>query len=485
MKMQVSRAKIKVIGFLVFLLVGCRGGDVTPSPPGTAAPSPESAPTSVPATPSEPAPVGVAGSRSIGDPYAPELGNSGYDAQRYTLQLALDPAVENIAGTVSIDAVATIANLAEISLDFVGFDVETVTVATARVDYRREDKKLIVPLPRPLGEGEPFTVTITYQGAPVKEPSPYVGFTEALGLHFVGNESIYVLSEPDGARYWFPNNDHPRDKATFRFEVTVPEGLTAVANGQLLDVQGGATGQTFIWEHNTLMAPYLAIVAVGVYEGIEDHSPDGVPLRHYVFPHLRPGFETAVAVTGEAMDWMSELFGPYPFEVYGYVTADAPGASLETQTMVLLSTNMVSQSTVIHELAHMWFGNWVSLDSWSEMWRNEGFATYVTLMWQHRDDPEELELEIEAIRAAVAENEPQYPLGNPPSRRLFGFQSYFKGALLVHALREEVGDEAFFAGLRTYFQRYGNGTASDAQFQVVMEEAAGKSLEAFFNEWLK
>jgi aminopeptidase N len=95
-----------------------------------------------------------------------------------------------------------------------------------------------------------------------------------------------------------------------------------------------------------------------------------------------------------------------------------------------------------------------------------------------------LELEIEAIRTAVAENEPQYPLGNPPPERLFGFNTYFKGALLVHALRQEIGDEAFFAGLRAYFQRYGGATASDAEFQAVMEEAAGQSLDTFFAEWL-
>jgi len=132
----------------------------------------------------------------------------------------------------------------------------------------------------------------------------------------------------------------------------------------------------------------------------------------------------------------------------------------------------------------MWFGNWVSLDSWSEMWRNEGFATYVSLLWEYRDDPEGLELQIEAIRSAVADNGPQYPLGNPPPESLFGFNTYFKGALLVHELRLEMGDEAFFSGLRAYLEQYGGGTASDAEFQAVMEKAAGKSLDAFFAEWL-
>ena len=479
--MQVFHTRIKVIGFLLLLVIGCGGQEMTPTPALPVTPT-LALPTTLEST-------ATAGGRSIGDPYAPELGNTGYDVQRYTLNMTLDPAVATLISAVTIDAVATMPDVAEISLDFVGFDIEQVTVAAMPVPFTRVDEKLVVALPRPLAEGESFTMTVTYQGMPVKELSPYVGFAEALGLHFVNNESIYVLSEPDGARYWFPGNDHPRDKATFRFELTVPEGLTAVANGRLLDEQSGASqslpgGSTFVWEHNYPMAPYLAIVAVGVYERIDEVAPGGVPLRHYVFPELRSEFETAAAVTGDALAWMSDLFGAYPFEAYGYVTADVPGVSLETQTMVLLSRNMIGRNTIIHELAHMWFGNWVSLDSWSEMWRNEGFATYVTLMWQHRDDPEELELEIEAIRAAVAENEPQYPLGNPPPERLFGFNTYFKGALLVHALREEIGDEAFFAGLRAYFQRYGGGSASDAEFQAIMEEAAGQSLDSFFAEWL-
>ncbi|HEX6386306.1 MAG TPA: M1 family metallopeptidase [Anaerolineae bacterium] len=489
--MQVFLRKIKVIGLLLWVLVACSGQEAPPTPLASP-PSLESTPTYAPATAPGLEGVGVAGGRSIGDPYTPELGNTGYDVQQYTLQLALDPAVEVIVGKVTIDAIATVSNLTQISLDFVGFDIEQVTVAALPVLFTRVDGKLIVPLSRPLAQGESFAVTVTYEGTPVKKLSPYVGFAEALGLHFVNNETIYVLSEPDGARYWFPCNDHPRDKATFRFELTVPEGLTAVANGRLLDVPDGVSqplpdgdpGHTFVWEHNYPMATYLAVAAVAEYERIEDVSPGGVLLRHYTYPEVRDEFETAVAITGEAIDWMSDLFGLYPFEAFGYVTADVPGASVETQTMVLLSANMIGRRTVIHELAHMWFGDWVSLESWSEMWRNEGFATYVTLMWEHRDDPEELELEIEGIRAAVAENEPHYPLGNPPPERLFGFNTYFGGALLVHALREEVGDEAFFAGLRDYFQRYGGGTASDAEFQAVMEEAAGRSLDAFFTEWL-
>ncbi|MFQ5436312.1 MAG: M1 family metallopeptidase [Anaerolineae bacterium] len=522
MRMQVFKAYTKVLVFI--FLVGCGGAEGenrSPTPIAATAVSPAATPTSammetpVPPTPAPSTPVptptpaataesaeaidlptltpvppiDVGNGRSIGDPYSPELGNTGYDVQHYTLQMALDPSVTWVAATVTIEVIAT-AERSAISLDFIGYAVQQLQVDGVHADFQRDEDKLLIALPQPVTAGSPFTIVVSYEGAPVEEPSPYISFDAAVGMRFRDGETIYVLSEPDGSRYWFPNNDHPRDKATFRFEVTVPEGLAAVANGILLDIRDneplpdGSAGETYVWEHNFPMATYLATIAVGEYERVDDVSSDGIPIRHYIFPEYADDFAQAASITGDAIDWMSDLFGPYPFETIGFVTADAPGASLETQTMVILSTNMIGQTTVVHELAHMWFGNWVSLNSWQQMWRNEGFATYVTLMWEHRDDPEGLELEIEAIKSAVSENDRQYPLGSPPPQYLFGFNTYFGSAVLVHELRRTVGDDAFFAGLQAYFEQYGGSTAGDAEFQAVMEAASGMSLDAFFAEWL-
>lgn len=506
---NVMRLQVVLTTILILLAVapgvGCRGN-------GPAAPLPEAAettavfpaPTSIPLTPT-PLPAvdapptdapptavtPVAGGRSIGDPYTPELGNTGYDVQQYTIRIALDPAVTQIQAVTTIDLVTTLDNLAKLSLDFIGYDVAAVAVGQTPATYQRADDKLLVDLPAPAPAGTPLAITVTYSGEPVKRPSPYIGVIDGLGLRHANEASIYVLSEPDGARFWFPANDHPRDKATFRFEITVPPGLTAAANGELLAIEQdgvaaeGQAGHTFIWEHNRPMATYLATIAVGEYERLESTSAAGVPIRSYLFPEYRADFLRATAVTGEAIDWMSGLFGPYPFEAIGFYTANVFGVSLETQTMVLLSTTMLNEITVVHELAHMWFGNWVSLDSWAEMWRNEGFATYVSLMWLHRDDPEGLELEMAGIRAMVEDNRPSFALGAPPPDSLFSSYIYFGGAVMVHELRQTVGDDAFFAGLRLYFQRYGGDVASDADFQAVMEEASGQSLDAFFARWLQ
>lgn len=443
----------------------------------------------VPTPTLEPPTVPQIGGRSIGDPYIPELGNTGYDVQHYTIRLALDPAQKYVRGTTTIEAVSTLHGLSELSLDFVGYQISTVLVNGTPSQHRREGKKLVITLPGLLSAGERFSMAVTYEGEPVEEQSPYLRFVEHLGLHYPDPQSLFIIDEPDGARYVFPANDHPRDKATFRFELIVPQGLTAVANGRLLHTEAtsladGRSGTMFNWEHNYPMAPYLAIIAAGQYEQVNATSPQGIPIRHYIFPQSLADHAAADAITGEALDWMSGLFGPYPFEAYGHVTANVSGASLETQSMVLMSAAMIGQRTIAHEMAHMWFGNWVSLDSWGEMWRNEGFATYVQTMWETRNDPEALELQIEAYRSAVEGNTTSYPLGNPPPEFLFDFNVYIGGAVAVHELRQEVGDEAFFAGLRLYFERYGGGTASDAEFQAVMEEVSGKPLNAFFAQWL-
>lgn len=486
MRKQVFQAEIYVWLLCLLLVSGCRAQEpptVWPTPIGAAAA------TLLPATPTliptpTPLPSPTPDTRSLGDPYIPELGNLGYDVQRYTLQLALDPDVVWVRGTAVLEAITT-TPLSELSLDFVGFTVTGVWWETTPASFTRSDAKLIITLPEQAPAALPFRLTIAYEGAPPPTTSPHATFADSLGFVFGGQQTVYTLAEPDGAHAWFPCNNHPRDKALFRFEVTTPLPYTAVANGQLrATLPADAGQQTFIWEHNYPMATYLALVAVGVYERLDDVSPGGIPLRHYIFPEARAEFEPVAATTAVAIDWMSDLFGPYPFEAFGLVMVDGLSLAMETQTMVLVSPELLGKKTAVHELAHMWFGNWVSLDSWSEMWRKEGLATYIELLWRFRGDAAGLEAEMANITSGITTNSRQFSLAAPPPAYLFDYNIYYKGAALLHALRQEMGDEAFFAGLRVYVQSYGGRAASDAQFQAVMEAAVGRSLAPFFAQWL-
>jgi aminopeptidase N len=431
----------------------------------------------------------AAGERTIGDEYIPELGNTGYLVQQYTIRLNLNPANPEIQGTTTIQAISTIDNLGEISLDFIGFQVTAVAADGTPAAFSREGAKLIVRLPFTVEVNKTFSLTIAYSGTPVHRASPYLGDkVSRIGINYVNSTHLWAISQPDGARYWFPANDHPRDKATFRFELTVPEGLTAVANGNLLETKVGAmpgvaAANTFIWEHNYPMATYLAVIAVGNYVRLENISPGGIPLRHYIFPERQTEFaNTLDPVIGPALDWMAGYFGPYPFDTFGYVMADIPKMSMETQTMALLSTNTFNEVTTVHELSHMWFGNWVSLESWADIWRNEGFATYISLMWLTRDNPAQLEASVAGWRVPTSPEQPR--LAPPAPTDFLGYNSYYASAVLVHDLRLTMGDEAFFAGLRRYFGEYGGGTASQQEFQQVMEQSAGRSLDELFYLWL-
>ncbi len=485
------------LGLVLFALMGCATAptetEVT-GPTATFAPLPTSTlfPTAAPTETPPPTPAPLAGEQTIGDPYSPELGNTGYDVLSYTLKLALDPAIRRVNGDTTIAARAEIDGLEQLSLDFVGFEVDRVRVDDGRAKVSRDGNKLIINLPEPLSEGQEFTLAIEYSGEPEVNHSDYLGGHGLLGLIY--NEgSVHALSEPDGSAYWFPNNDHPRDKALFHFEITVPEALTAVANGTLVEVvrntplPDGTPGRTFIWTHDHPMATYLATIAVGDFVRQDALTDQGVLIRSYVPQDtlIQGQFEAATANIGEAVDWMSDLVGPYPFEAFGFVVVNT-FSSLETQTMVLFDVDQLREEVAIHELAHMWFGDHVSLDSWGEMWRNEGFATYLELLWEFREDPEGLDGVIDGLRQSVSEHDEEnaFPMRNPPRSELFGFKSYLKGALFLHELRQEIGDTAFFSGIRSYLVNFGGGTATDDDFLAEMEFASGVELDGFFYGWL-
>jgi aminopeptidase N len=228
----------------------------TTAPPATttAPTTTAGATTSTPVTTTTTAEAGLAG---LGDPYFPTLGNGGYDVEHYLIDLTVDPEANSIDGLVEISAAAT-DDLDTLNLDFLGLTVDAVTVDGTPAGFTRQDAELVVdPEPRlPAGEG--FVVAVAYHGTP--ENLRTIGFP--LGWVDAG-DITYVIAEPDAARTWFPANDHPSDKATFTFRITVPEGLTVAANGTLADTVPGEGTTTFVWEMTRPMATYLATVVIG------------------------------------------------------------------------------------------------------------------------------------------------------------------------------------------------------------------------------
>jgi aminopeptidase N len=430
------------------------------------------------------------GGAGVGDSLYPNLGNGGYDVQHYTLDLTVhDVATSDLTGKTILDARAT-QTLSTFNLDFIGFEITNVTVNGDPADFERNKQELSITPSSPLTEGESFTVEVQYQGVPGEMDSIAIPIQTGW-ITFDGGS--FVLSEPDGAASFYPVNDHPLDKATYTFRVTVPEPFEVGANGLLIDTIDNGETTTFIFEARDPMASYLATVNIDEFDLETSQSENGVPIRNY-YPtgspeEMRKPFERQ----GEMIDYFSGLFGAYPFEVYGALVIDAEfGAALETQTLSIFSKAMIdrgpegSESVVAHELAHQWFGDSVSLADWRDIWLNESFATYGQALWtEHTRGRAALDEWVKGVYAFVREErESMSPPGEPPADRLFNAGVYYWGALCLHALRLEVGDETFFEILRTYHERFAGGNARTADFIAVAEEVSGKELSAFFDSWL-
>jgi len=443
-------------------------------------------------------PVGVAGGDSIGDSFALELGNAGYDAQHYRLALAIDPASEQITGTVAISATSTLDRLSRISLDLVGYQIDGVRVSGSPARFYRSPHKLYVELPQPMSAAALFSVEVDYHGDIEARPSHWRRPEVRLGLnitHTPEGSQVVARDQPDGARNWIPCNDHPLDKATYQIEVSVPGEMVAVSNGKLVGQHMDAGWTTYTWAMDAPMATYLLGLAIGPYQQVEVAPVGPVAITHYLFASDIETSREALAPTTEMMRFLSDCLGPYPFATYGYVEV-TPDIGLETQTMVALGQQLLrrqdSTDYLIHEHVHHWFGNSVTPASWSDIWLNEGFATYFEYLWRSHDEttdgctawkPDATWLE--GARKVVIEADETAPLGRPEPRDLLGTNSYYKGAWILHMLRSEIGDEAFFGVLRRYYARYAGGNVHTADFRAVAEEVSGRDLEAFFRQWVQ
>ena len=459
-----------VLSFALLFLVGC-----IPQVPVTT-PTPVFTPTT----------VGVKGSPGIGDPYFPQLGNGGYDVQHYTIALNVDPIANTVTGSTTITANAT-ETLSSFNLDFLGLAVDSVTVNEVEATYSRSDSELTITPAVPLETNQPFNAIVQYHGTPETITS---GGLSGMGWSHGESGAINVWGEPDAASTWFPSNNHPRDKATYRFEITVPKPWMVAATGTLKETKENGNKNTYIWEMDEPMATYLASISIDQYDLVTQNGPHEINIRDYFPADYLASDRAQFADLPAMINFLEGLFGPYPFTEYGVVIATDDGLcashpiALEAQTMSIHcpTASMTSQYTIVHELAHMWFGDSVSLKNWKDVWLKEGFATYASWLWASKDDPGILS----EIASQARENfrDSKASIAEPNPQNLYTNESYTGGALVLYALQQEVGDDTFFKILQTYADRYKYGNASTDDFIAVANEVSGKDLKPFFDAWL-
>ena len=422
------------------------------------------------------------GAPGAGDPYFPDAGNGGYDVDHYDLDLRWDPAARRMTGRADVTARATRA-LSSFTLDLVGMRVERVTVDGDRATARREGARDVRVTPaRPLARGGRFTVVVAYAGGPHRvaevEPVEPGWFADATG-------DVYTVFEPTGAATLFPGNDHPGDKATYRFRITAPAALTAVANGRLAGTTTRAGLTTWTYDAPDPMATYLVQVAIGNLDLVKRTGPGGLPLRDAIDRDVEGLSGGALARVGDMIAYYDDLFGPFPFVTYGGLVVDEDlGFALETQTLTIFGAGAAAEPSVVaHELAHQWFGDDVSLGTWRDIWLNEGFATYAGWRWDdHAGGPS---VDDAAARVAGVPRAYDRPPADPGAAHLFAPSVYDRGALTLYVLQRTLGDDDFTTLLRRWVRRYGGRSATTADFEALAGDVAGRDLTPLFDAWLR
>jgi aminopeptidase N len=438
----------------------------------------------------------VAGAAGVGDEYFPTYGNGGYDTRHYDLDIAYDPATDRVDGDVSIRARAT-ESLCSFHLDLVGLAVRRVEVDGKRADWTRSGQELVVTPKRPLNDGRRFKVEVRYDGVPGEFMIPG---TDIRTGFMATPEGATVAGQPEVAAAWYPVNDHPIDKASYTFEVTVPDPYEVVANGFLRNRRSRNGSTTWKWQAREPMASYLATIDIGNWDVHRWRTDAGLPVYDAVAAAitggLRAEIDAGLARQGEVLDLLSDAFGPYPFSTVGAIVPNQEDLrfALETQTRPVYSKrfwlrqgNPVNADFVIvHELAHQWFGDDVALARWQDIWLNEGFATYAEWLWEEHEGRAMPQETFRVTYDGIPADDPfwQTVIGDPGVDLLFHDAVYVRGAMTLQALRNEVGDDAFFEIIRSWAADQSGGHGTTDEFIALAEQVSGQQLDAVFDTWL-
>ncbi|KUO20492.1 M1 family metallopeptidase [Streptomyces dysideae] len=428
---------------------------------------------------------GTPGGPGLRDPYFPKAGNGGYDVTHYDLNLTYTPDDRHLTATTTITARAT-KDLSAFDLDLEGLDVGSVTVDGERARWNRTGQELTVRPHDDLDDGDTFRTTVRYSGTPETITDPD-GSEE--GWLPTGDGAL-ALGEPTGSMAWFPGNHHPSDKASYDIDVTVPEGVQAVSNGELTDQSTRDGRTTYHWHTPEPMASYVTALAIGTYDIHRSTTADGLPVYTAVTPEQAEASRTVLARIPEVIEWAEYNFGPYPFASTGAVIApaDAAGYALETQNRPVFP-GIPDTELLVHELVHQWYGNSVTPRTWRDMWLNEGFATYAEWLWQEDHGGDTAQETFDALYDHGEDDHEDlwsFPPADPTSAaHISDNPVYLRGAMVLHKIRQTVGDDTFYDIVQGWAATHRHGNADTDDFTAYVEEMApDEDFGAVWEAWL-
>ncbi|MET7684171.1 M1 family metallopeptidase [Streptomyces sp. NPDC005423] len=430
----------------------------------------------------------------VGDRLFPYLGNPGYDVASYDLSFTYTGSHSKpLQAVTTIDA-RTTAALDRINLDFAHGTVESVEVDGRPASYTSAGEDLVVTPERSLPQGTRTRITVRHTSDPSTTGDGDGGWVRT-------EDGLAMANQADAAHLVFPCNDHPSDKAMFTIRVTAPNAYTAVANGLPAGVD--KSGATTTWTYRTRhpMATELAQVSIGRSAVLRRTGPHDLPMRDVVPAQDRERLRPWLEKTPDQIAWMESKVGRYPFETYGLLMADAStGFELETQTISLFEKGLFTEpaypkwyveSVMVHELSHQWFGDSVSPRTWSDVWLNEGHATWYEELYAEETAHRPMEDRMKAAYSAsdrwrAAGGPPALPKAPAPGQKISLFRPniYDGAALALYALRQEIGRPAFERVERTWVRVHRDATATTADFEDLAARISGRDLTGFFKAWL-
>jgi aminopeptidase N len=448
--------------------------------------------------------VDTTGSEGVGDTFFPKSGNGGYDVFDYDVALNYDPKKNRFKGGTSTTIIATVTQpdgLTRFDLDYRGPEITELDVTNLDTligvpgTFKRKGQELIVKLDALLPSGAGFKVDVDYRGKPpeLKDPD---GSLEGWSPT---KDGAFVVGEPRGTPAWMPSNDHPTDKATFELHATVPSNRWVVSNGEYDGNEPAGDGKTtYHWSEEEPMATYLATATVGKFDVRQDGRASPPPTMQFAavdktYNYDDDALAAFTQLNYDIVDFFSGDFGPYPFSATGGIVDKAPriGYALETQTRPVYNSEP-GDILVAHELAHQWFGNQITLSDWSQIWLNEGFATWAEWWWAESKGPPvpTVEERVDDLCGTPASNNGFWnppPADVPGPEVMFDGTIYDRGGMALQRLRELIGDADFFALLEDWAAQDPEGAYDTSDLVAMTKDhtvTADATIDAFFTDWI-
>lgn len=427
--------------------------------------------------------------------------NDFIDITHYRFEITLSDATDEISATATVQAKFLREGNEHLRLDLInqaaehdgrGMEVHAVTHNGEALSFEHSRDVLMIDLPFSPGANEALEIRMEYSGVPA------TGLIIKDNKH--GDRTFFSDNWPNKARNWLPTVDHISDKATSEFLVIAPDHYQVISNG-LLQEQSGLDSDLRLthWKQSVPTSPWLYVLAAADFAVQYVDEFDNKSIQTWVYRQDRDaGFYDFAVPTRQALEFYSSYIGPFVYEKLANIQGNSVGGGMEAASAILYGDKSVTgerterwQSVIVHELAHQWFGNSVTEASWDDVWLSEGFATYFTQVYfEYADGHDAFDERMIAARNRIfefhAEN-PDYRIVHDnldDMSRVTTGQTYNKGAWILHMLRNQIGDENWWAGIRSYYRNHINSHATTDDFRREMESACGCDLKSFFDQWL-